>query len=173
MSRRQKPAGAGARPPRAVRVAAAIAAGLVLALLVVWATRPNRAPHERAPESIGAAGAATASAPPQARSPDPVKAACGRWQRTDGNYTLEITSVRADGRAEAAYFNPTPIHVSRAEVKPDGANAVALIELRDVNYPGCIYRLTYDAAKDELRGDYFQAAIEQTYPVTFVRTDGP
>ncbi|MBK9137615.1 MAG: hypothetical protein IPM17_02450 [Verrucomicrobia bacterium] len=82
---------------------------------------------------------------------------------------LEITRVRPDGRAEVAYFNPAPIHVSRAEVKADGAQAVARIELRDVNYPGCLYRLTYDPTTDELRGDYFQAALEQTFPVVFVR----
>ncbi len=84
---------------------------------------------------------------------------------------LEIIHVRPDGRAEVAYFNPAPIHVSRAEVKADGSKAVALVELRDVNYPGCLYRLTYDPADDQLRGDYFQAALEQTFEVVFVRAN--
>ena len=36
----------------------------------------------------------------------------GRWARTDGGYVLAINAVDADGRAEAAYFNPNPIKVA-------------------------------------------------------------
>jgi hypothetical protein len=43
------------------------------------------------------------------------------------------------------------------------------VELRDVNYPGSIYQLTYDPAADRLRGTYFQAALRETYDVEFTR----
>ena len=43
------------------------------------------------------------------------------------------------------------------------------IELRDVNYPGSTYTLTYDLASDQLKGIYFQAAEQQRFEVAFVR----
>ena len=45
----------------------------------------------------------------------------------------------------AAYFNPRPINVSQAEAALDGTTVKVFIELRDVNYPGATYHLTYDA----------------------------
>ena len=39
----------------------------------------------------------------------------GRWFRTDGDYVVEIQNVGADGQMQAAYYNPKPINVSRAE----------------------------------------------------------
>jgi hypothetical protein len=43
------------------------------------------------------------------------------------------------------------------------------IELRDVNYPGSTYTLAYDPVSDQLKGDYFQAALRQTFDVFFTR----
>ena len=43
------------------------------------------------------------------------------------------------------------------------------IELRDTNYPGPTYTLTYDPKEDQLKGVYFQAALQQSYDVVFVR----
>lgn len=93
----------------------------------------------------------------------------GRWQRGDGGYILDIRGVDAAGKLTAAYLNPRPINVARAEASMEGGTLKAFIELRDVNYPGSTYHLTYDAAGDRLRGTYFQAALRETYEVEFAR----
>jgi hypothetical protein len=93
----------------------------------------------------------------------------GRWLREDGGYVIEITEVMPDGRLKAAYFNPSPIHVSRAAaVELEGSLKVG-IELTDVNYPGCLYTLVFNSALDQLQGQYFQAGSGQTYDIAFVR----
>jgi len=38
-----------------------------------------------------------------------------------------------------------------------------------VNYPGATYHLTYDPGSDQLRGVYFQPALQQSFQVFFVR----
>ena len=93
----------------------------------------------------------------------------GKWQRTDGDYLLEIRNVRPGGSLEATYANPQPIRVSKAEASIDGTRTKVFVELRDVNYPGCTYALTHDAAADRLVGVYFQAAQQQEFEVTFER----
>jgi hypothetical protein len=93
----------------------------------------------------------------------------GKWLRPDGGYVLEIKTVDGGGRMEAAYFNPRPIHVARAEASQDGGVTKVFIELRDVNYPGSTYTLTFDPAGDQLHGVYFQALEQQRYEVVFVR----
>lgn len=93
----------------------------------------------------------------------------GRWLRPDGGYVLELRKVEASGSVEAVYFNPNPIHVARAAAIQDGDKTKLFIELRDVNYPGCTYSLQYDAATDQLFGEYFQAAVRETFDVTFSR----
>ncbi|MCX7827134.1 MAG: hypothetical protein N2689_16515, partial [Verrucomicrobiae bacterium] len=89
----------------------------------------------------------------------------GRWQRTDGDYMIEVRGIEASGRAEVAYFNPRPINVARAEASGEGGNMRLTIELRDAGYPGCIYKLAFDKAKDQLVGTYFQAAQNETYDI--------
>jgi hypothetical protein len=93
----------------------------------------------------------------------------GRWERPDGGYVLEFKSVDAAGKFEAAYYNPSPIHVEQARAETDGSTLKLLVLLRDVNYPGCLYRLTYDAKADQLFGTYFQATMGETYDVAFGR----
>ena len=93
----------------------------------------------------------------------------GRWQRPDGGYVLDIKNVDANGKLAAGYFNPRPINVSRAEATLDGTTIKLFIELRDVNYPGATYHLTFDPEKDQLRGVYFQPALQQKFDVFFVR----
>jgi hypothetical protein len=93
----------------------------------------------------------------------------GRWMRPDGGYVLEIRDVDAIGKITAAYFNPRPINVSQAEATLDGTTIKVFIELRDVNYPGATYHLTYDPESDQLRGVYFQPALQQKFDVFFVR----
>jgi hypothetical protein len=93
----------------------------------------------------------------------------GRWQRPDGGYVLDIKNVDANGKLAAAYFNPRPINVSQAEAALDGTTIKVFIELRDVNYPGATYHLTYESENDQLRGVYFQPALQQKFDVFFVR----
>jgi hypothetical protein len=93
----------------------------------------------------------------------------GRWMRPDGGYVLEIRDVDAIGKMTAAYFNPRPINVSQAEAALEGTIIKVFIELRDVNYPGATYHLTYDPEKNQLRGVYFQPALQQSFDVFFVR----
>lgn len=99
---------------------------------------------------------------------DPAKLV-GRWQRTDGGYILQLSNPGPDGRLEGAYFNPRPIHVSRAAWKHQEGVLGIFIELRAPNYPGSTYLLAYDAARDRLVGIYFQAAIRQQFEVIFER----
>jgi hypothetical protein len=94
----------------------------------------------------------------------------GRWLRPDGGYVLEIRDVDAGGTIEAAYLNPRPINVARAEATRDGSTLKILVELRAPGYPGSTYTLTYDPKSDQLGGVYYQAAMQQRFDVSFVRT---
>ena len=93
----------------------------------------------------------------------------GRWRRPDGGYILEIKQIDDKGKMVAAYFNPRPINVSRAEASQEGTTAKVFVELRDTNYPGSTYTLTYDPESDQFQGVYFQAVQQQTFDVVFVR----
>jgi hypothetical protein len=93
----------------------------------------------------------------------------GRWLREDGGYVIEIRGVEPDGKLRAAYFNPRPIHVSQAAAVEEGGSVKVGLELNDVNYPGCLYTLVFNAELDQLQGTYFQAAVGQTYQVAFIR----
>jgi hypothetical protein len=93
----------------------------------------------------------------------------GRWLRPDGGYVIEIREIEANGKMAAGYFNPRPINVSRAEASQEGTTTKVCIELRDINYPGSTYNLTYDPENDQLKGVYFQAALQQSFDVVFVR----
>ena len=59
----------------------------------------------------------------------------GRWLRPDGGYVLEIRSVDASGKIDAAYLNPKPISIAKAEATRDGSTVKVFIELRAPNYP--------------------------------------
>ena len=69
----------------------------------------------------------------------------------------------------AGYFNPKSIYVAQAEASREGGVMKVFIELRDVNYPGSTYTLTYDPASDQLKGVYYQAVEKQRFSVAFVR----
>ncbi len=128
-------------------------------------------PTAAVPASATTASATTApAATPAATVPAAgVAKVKGRWLRPDGGYILAITTIAADGRAEAGYFNPNPIKVAWATVNAEGADIRVKVELRDENYPGCLYKLNYAPDKDRLVGTYFQAQMQQTYEVEFVR----
>ena len=93
----------------------------------------------------------------------------GRWLRPDGGYVIDIRDVDASGKMAAGYFNPRPINVSQAEASREGDTTKVFIELRDVNYPGATYNLTYDPERDQLRGVYYQPALRQSFDVVFIR----
>lgn len=94
----------------------------------------------------------------------------GRWIRPDGGYTIEIRNIDPSGRADAGYFNPGPIHVSKAVVDRKNGALELFMELRDEGYPGSTYRLAYDAQRDLLAGIYYQAAMNQSFEVMFLRS---
>lgn len=93
----------------------------------------------------------------------------GRWVRPDGGYIIAITNIDAGGKMEAAYYNPKPINVSKAEATREGEVIKVFIELRGPGYPGSTYTLTYDPKTDVLAGIYYQAAMQQHFEVAFVR----
>jgi len=99
----------------------------------------------------------------------PYELLIGTWQRADGGYVLEIKSVDNNGAMNAAYFNPHSIHVAKAEASHTGGATTIFVELRDTNYPGSKYNLTYYATDDRLAGTYYQAVEGQTYNVYFER----
>jgi hypothetical protein len=93
----------------------------------------------------------------------------GKWVRPDGGYILELKNIRKDGSLTAAYFNPRPIRVFRAEVSRKEGKMTLFVELRDINYPGSTYTLQYDPVTDQLKGKYFQAVEKQTFDILFIR----
>jgi hypothetical protein len=95
----------------------------------------------------------------------------GKWLRLDGGYVLEVKQVSGEGRVEAAYKNPAPIHVAQAKAEREGDTIRLFVELRDVGYDGSTYTLNYDAERDELQGIYNQVSNgrSQRLEVVFVR----
>jgi len=119
-------------------------------------------------EAPPATPAGQTNAEPAEASPELAKLV-GRWERPDGGYVLEIKSVDASGKADVAYYNPDPIKVSRAAAWRDKGVSKLAVELRDENYPGCTYTLEYSTQTDQLSGQYYQAAVQETYEVVFSR----
>jgi len=155
------------RGPRPAVIAAAVllAVGIGAAALLLRAREPGGA---GSPEASPAAQ--RTRAPALAAAADSGFGALnGRWLRLDGGYVLEIRAVDAGGTIDAAYFNPQPINVAKAEATRDGSTLRVFVELQAPNYPGSTYALTYDQGRDQLGGTYFQAALQQRFDVTFVR----
>jgi hypothetical protein len=122
------------------------------------------------PQTTTPKPSATNNLPAAAPKPKPQFARLlGRWERADGGYVLELRSVDAAGAFEAGYFNPQPIRIERAMAVVESSVTKVFVVLRDVNYPGCTYTLTYDDQADQLFGQYYQAALQQTFDVTFGR----
>jgi uncharacterized protein (DUF2147 family) len=93
----------------------------------------------------------------------------GKWVRASGGYVLDIQDVQPGGKLEAAYLNPRPINVSKAEVTISEGKINLFVELRDKHYPGNYYTLTYDPESDKLIGVYHHLGIGQNLNVTFSR----
>ena len=95
----------------------------------------------------------------------------GIWLRPDGGYVLKLSDVTSEGTLKAAYFNPRPINVGKAEWQRMDERIQVFVKLQDVNYPGSTYRLIYNPEHDRLYGYYFQAVTKETFEVIFVRKD--
>ena len=93
----------------------------------------------------------------------------GKWVRPDGGYILDIKSISADGKVEMTYLNPQPINVSRAQIDTKENGTELFIELRDRNYPGNYYTLTFDPEANRLDGMYHHLGLNQNFDVYFVR----
>lgn len=96
----------------------------------------------------------------------------GEWQRTDGDYVIKVSDVQTDGRATVEYFNPRPINVVKAALSTQKELIRLLIKFQDKGYEGSIYTLYYYAEKDALAGFYYQAPMDRTYEVIFLRKKG-
>ncbi len=97
------------------------------------------------------------------------KVLIARWVRPDGGYTLLIKAVNDDRSIDAAYFNPNPINVSKAQVSNESDKVNILVELRDIGYPGSYYTLVYDPDSNRLTGVYHHLVLKQNFDVYFVR----
>ena len=146
-------------------VVVSLAAVAVLAL-GFWRWKQNSADIPSAARPLAVVNAANSTAAGSNVEFDKLK---GRWQRPDGGYVLAIQNIADSGAMDAGYFNPKKIHVAKAEASQEGANTKVFIELRDVNYPGSTYTLTYDPSSDQLKGIYYQAVEKQRFPVAFLR----
>jgi hypothetical protein len=143
------------------RFTPALCALAVCVLLVSCGGKTDRVPP---PQALGTNAAPVAVAV----SPELAKLV-GKWERPNGGYILEIKSVDPSGKLEVGYFNPDPINVSRAVAWRENGTSKVIIELQDVNYPGCTYSLEHNPQSDQLFGQYYQAAMQQTFEVVFTR----
>jgi hypothetical protein len=146
-------------PKRKLFVSLGILAGLALVVMVLLVVKSGRETERKSAAPVTT---------PRAQEPN-TQRLIGNWVRTDGGYIIAVRSVDPEGRVDAAYFNPSPINVSRAEAAVKGNTARLFIELRDEGYPGSTYTLKYDSTNDALAGVYFQAVLQQSFNVIFVR----
>ena len=144
----------------ALLVSAGIAAVVVVSLLL-WGIKTSG-------DSPLAAGQ-DVSAPQTAVAAPDFQALVGRWVRMDTPYVIDIESAGQDGTLQAKYYNPRSINISIAKARDKDGTLEVFVELRDTNYPGSTYTLTYDRARELLMGVYFQAVMQQKYNVAFRR----
>jgi hypothetical protein len=169
IKRKAPPPTASAAGWRLPRVAAAVLTIAVVAAGGFWWSKGRQTDAQAA--TAPAAGIQAANAPASAATvaPPAFDKLTGKWRRPDGGYVIEIKSVESGGKMDAAYFNPRPINVSKAEAIREGEVAKVFIELRDVKYPGSTYTLAYDPAADQLKGIYYHAGLQQQFEVFFQR----
>jgi hypothetical protein len=158
-SKKERTGGRRTAPKGKLFVSLGILAGLAIVVVVFLVVKSGRETRQKS-----AASAIT----PSPQEPN-TQRLVGNWVRTDGGYIIAVRSVDPEGRVDAAYFNPRKINVSRAEAAVKGKTAKLFIELRDEGYPGSTYTLEYDSTNDSLVGVYFQAVLQQSFNVIFVR----
>jgi hypothetical protein len=137
---------------------------VVLVMLISW--RSQSPPISSVTRSVNEANSAN---PATAGNKTEFQKLKGRWRRPDGGYIMAINSINEGGAIDVAYFNPYPIHVGNAVASHDGSLTKVFLELRDVNYPGSTYSLSYDPSTDQLKGIYYQAVERQNFQVLFER----
>ncbi|MHC4116801.1 MAG: hypothetical protein ACYSWO_04760 [Planctomycetota bacterium] len=157
---------AGTRRPRTTLLLLISAAIISIAAFIVG---KFNAPEHSFATSSGEAALQSVSTETDSSRPADLRALAGRWVRMDTPYVLVITDAGKDGTLKAGYYNPRSINISRAEARKNEGELKVFVELRDVNYPGSTYNLTYDRARDLLVGVYFQAVTGQRYDVAFSR----
>ena len=106
-----------------------------------------------------------------AAQPLDFKVIAGKWARIDGSYTLQVEDITSEGAVNVRYFNPGEIHVAESQVGTQEGRIKLFVKLRDKGYPDCTYTLFYYPEQDVLAGVYYQAAVDQTYEVIFVRKE--
>jgi hypothetical protein len=173
--RKNTRSGNATTPPAGIR--RALVAVIVLLAVVIgvplgfgWWQAEHAGTRPTAPSTP-----ATATHPPapMATTAPGMQQLKGKWLRPDGGYVVEVRSVEDGGTMDVAYFNPQLIKVSQAEASQEGVTTKVFLELRDVHYPGSTYTLRYDPARDQLKGVYYQAALQQHFEVVFVRMQWP
>lgn len=147
---------------------------VTIAAALVFGACQQRTETTPVPPAVGASNPAPAvatSAPaPAAIAVNPaLQKLVGQWLRADGGYILDIKSIDEKGQVQAAYLNPRPINISKAEARTDTGALRLFVELRDSGYPGCTYNLMFDPTSDTLVGAYFQAAMKEEFSVVFER----
>jgi len=98
-----------------------------------------------------------------------LEALVGAWKRSDGNYIILIREVGPSGELTASYFNPNPLPFAKARAMQEGGSVRAAFELQAGGYGGSTYTLRYDAASDQLVGEYYQAVAKERFNVAFAR----
>lgn len=93
----------------------------------------------------------------------------GEWFRPDGGYVIHVRNINSDGSVDVGYFNPAKINVSESKVSEWKGLTKLFVKLQDSGYPGSSYTLFYYAEKDVLAGFYYQAEMEKTFEVFFLR----
>jgi hypothetical protein len=157
--------GKSQRPGQSIITYALLAVVLGGLGLLFWPKKPSQStsPQSGQPEAPApVTNTATAAAPD-------VASVLGNWLREDGGYQLQLARDSGGEKLRAAYFNPRPINVSFVSATNDSGTVKLRVELNDVNYPGCVYSLVYDRSNDRLLGTYFQAALNETFEVIFIR----
>ncbi len=125
--------------------------------------------EEKNNETIEPSSTVSEPATPQTKKLADSSKLIGDWIRTDAPYEIKISEMSGNGIMKVGYFNPRSINVSKASWSPTNGAINIYIELRDVNYPGSNYNLTYFPGNDTLVGKYFQAVEGVTYDVGFSR----
>jgi hypothetical protein len=136
---------------------------MIVAIAVWWGLTHGRGNEETFDHSTGGGATHALSSPESAQN------LIGRWQRMDAGYVIEVRSIARDGAVDAAYFNPDPIHVSKALASDTAGGLDLFVELMDVGYPGATYVLRYNPDHDVLVGIYHQPTAGQDFEVAFKR----
>ena len=93
----------------------------------------------------------------------------GEWIRPDGGYVLKINKINEDGFVDAQYLNPKSIRIQNARISLWNEYLKLVIEFDDTGYEGSTYTLYYYHEKDAIAGFYYQAQLNQTFKVVFIR----